>query len=503
MRIVRQLLTESTLLALTGGGLGLLIAKLGTAAAIATMPRGMPRAEEIGLDLRVLLFTVLISITAGIVFGLAPALRTRHVEIAGDLKESARTVAGSRNRTQSVFVVLEMAMALVLLIGAGLMIRTLFVLWGTNPGFDPHNVMTFSVSSPSSLLKEDPAGIRLFFRQMHNKLASIPGVQSVSLSYGADPMNGDDELYFSFPGRPRPVHVADLSMALAYIVEPQYLKTLHIALLRGRFLSDSDSEHSAAVVVIDQTLAEKYFAGQNPIGQYLELGADPSNSGRMPNPRIIGVVAHVNQWGLDLDTGSALRTQLYISMAQIPDSSLKDLLRVTVHARGKWGVPDFATLRHQLLTFNGDLVAFDDYPMEQIVLRSIASKRFSMILLAVFAGLALLLASIGIYGVLSYLVGQRTQEIGVRIALGAGRLQVLRMILADGARMALIGIGIGVLAALGLTRLMSGMLFGVRPTDMLTFALVSLTVCAIALLACYVPARRAMKIDPMLALRNE
>ncbi len=503
MRIVRQLLTESTLLALIGGGLGLLIAKFGTAAAIAAMPQSMPRAEEIGLDLRVLLFTVLISIAAGIVFGVAPAVRTRHVDIAGDLKESARTVARSRNRTQSVFVVLEMAMALVLLIGAGLMIRTLFVLWGADPGFDPHNVMTFSVSSPSSLLKENPSAIRAFFRQMHNKLASTPGVQAVSLSYGADPMNGDDELYFWFPGRPRPAHVADLPMALAYIVEPEYLRTLRIALLRGRFLSDSDVEHSTAVVVIDQTLAEKYFPGRNPIGQYLDLGTDPSDPGRMPNPRIVGVVAHVNQWGLDLDTASALRTQMYISMAQIPDSSLKDLMRATVHVRGKRGVPDFETIRHQLLTFNDALVAFDDHPMEQIVLRSIANKRFCMTLLAVFAGLALLLASIGIYGVLSYLVGQRTQEIGVRMALGAGRLQVLRMILADGARMALAGIGFGVLAALGLTRLMSGMLFGVKPTDMLTFALVSLTLCAIALLACYVPARRAMKIDPMSALRNE
>jgi predicted permease len=503
MRIVRQLLTESALLALIGGGLGLLIAKFGTVAAIAAMPQTMPRAEEIGLDLRVLLFTLMISIGAGFVFGVAPALRTRQVEIAGDLKESARTVARSRNRAQSVFVVLEMAMALVLLIGAGLMIRTLFVLWGADPGFDPHNVMTFSVSSPPSLLRENPSAIRAFFRQMHNKLASTPGVQTLSLSYGAEPMNGDDELYFWFPGRPRPAHITDLPMALAYIVEPEYLETLHIALLRGRFLSDSDIEHSPAVVVIDQTLAKKYFPGQNPIGQYLELGTDPSDPGRMPNPRIVGVVAHVNQWGLDLDTASALRTQMYISMAQIPDSSLNAFMRLTVHVRGKRGVPDFATVRSQLLAFDGDLVAFDDYPMEQIVLRSIGNKRFSMTLLTVFAGLALFLASIGIYGVLSYLVGQRTQEIGVRMALGAGRLQVLRMILADGARMTLAGIGIGVVAALGLTRLISGMLFGVKPTDVLTFTLVSLTVCAIAILACCVPARRAMKIDPMAALRNE
>lgn len=494
MRIVRQLLTESMLLAVIGAGLGLFLAKFGTAAAIAAMPQTMPRAEEIGLDVRVLLFTVLISVAAGIVFGVAPALKTR-ADVAGDLKESARTVAKSRNRTQSVFVVLEMAMALVLLIGAGLMVRTLFALWAANPGFNPHDVITFWVSPPTSIQKESPTATHAFFRQMHDKLASTPDVQAVSLSYGANPMNGDDELYFWFPGRPKPAHVTDVPMALAYIVTPEYLKTLRIALLRGRFLTDRDNEHSPAVVVIDETLAGKYFPGQNPIGQYLDL----EGSGRMHNPRIVGVVAHVNQWGLGLDTTSALQTQIYIPMAQYLD----DLAGVTVYARGKRGVPDFETLRQRLLAFNGDLVAFDHYPMEQIVSRSVASKRFSMALLAVFAGLALLLASIGIYGVLSYLVGQRTQEIGIRLALGAGRRRVLHLILADGARMALAGIGIGVVAALGLTHLMAGMLFGVKPTDILTFVLVALTLFAIAFIACYVPARRAMKIDPMTALRNE
>jgi predicted permease len=330
MRIVRQLLTESTLLALIGGALGLFLAKFGTAAAIAAMPQTMPRAEEIGLDVRVLLFTVLISVAAGIIFGVVPALRTRP-DIAGDLKESARTVAKSRNRTQSVFVVLEVAMALVLLIGAGLMVRTLFVLWGANPGFNPHDVITFSVSPPTSLQKESPTATHALFRQMHDKLASTPDVQAVSLSYGANPMNGDDELYFWFHGRPKPAHATDLPMALTYIVTPEYLKTLRIALLRGRFLTDRDDEHSPAVVVIDETLAEKYFPGQNPIGQYLDF----AGSGKMHNPRIIGVVAHVNQWGLGLDTTSALQAQMYIPMAEYLD----DLVGVTVYARGKRGVP--------------------------------------------------------------------------------------------------------------------------------------------------------------------
>jgi hypothetical protein len=256
-------------------------------------------------------------------------------------------------------------------------------------------------------------------------------------------------------------------------------------------------------VVIDQTLAKKYFPGQDAIGQNLDFDTDPSNPSTLRNPRIVGVVAHVNQWGLDMDVAIPLHAQIYVPMAQLPDSYTSGIIRATVYVRGKRAVPDFETLRDRLLALNGELVAFDSQPMEQVVLRSIASKRFTMSLLAVFAGLALLLASIGIYGVLSHLVGQRTQEIGVRMALGAGRPQVLRMILTDGARMAFTGIGIGIIAALGLTHLMSSMLFGVKPADPLTFVLVSLTLCVVALLACYVPARRAMKIDPMTALRNE
>ena len=270
-RIVRQLLTESILLALIGGGVGLLLAEFGTAAAIAAVPQTVPRAEDIGLDLHVLLFTVLVSLAAGIVFGLAPAWKMRRANIGATLKEGGRTVPGTRSRTQGVFVVLEMALALVLLVGAGLMIRTLFVLWGLDPGFNPRGVMTFSVSPQPSLAKETPAAIRAFFRQMHDQLVSTPGVKAVSLSWGASPMGSDNENYFWFVGRPKPAHLTDLPMALMYVVEPDYLKTLQIALRRGRFLSDSDNEHAPAVVVIDDTLAEKYFPGQDPIGQYLDL----------------------------------------------------------------------------------------------------------------------------------------------------------------------------------------------------------------------------------------
>jgi predicted permease len=504
MRIVRQLLTESVLLALMGGALGLLLAKFGTNAALAAMPRTMPRAEEIGLDHRVLLFTLAVSVLSGIVFGLAPALRTTRANVGSTLKESGRSMVAARSRTQSVFVVVEMAMALVLLVGAGLMVRTLYVLWGLNPGFDPHNVMTFSFSGPASLKQSSPDAIRAAQRQLHDKLASIPGVESVSFSFGAQPMAGDDEDFFWIVGRPMPP-LSELPMTLEYDVEPDYLHTMHIPLKRGRFFTGGDNEHSAAVAVIDESFAEKYFPNKEPIGQYIDLNTDPSDPDKLSNPQIIGVVGHVNQWGLDSDASSPLHAQMYLPMMQVPDKSLKRVgLAGDVYLRTKRALtPSFDEIRQQLLAANGELVVYAPEPLEEVVAHSIGQKRFSMMLLAAFAGIALALASVGIYGVLSYLVGQRTQEIGVRMALGAQRVDVLRMVLGDGIRMALVGVGIGIAAALVLTRYMASMLFGVKPADPLTFLGVAVLLTAIALVACYVPARRAMRVDPIVALRYE
>jgi predicted permease len=322
IRIVRQLLTESILLALVGGALGLLVARFGIAAAFTVLPQTILRPDEVGLNLPVLLFTFSVSLAAGVLFGIAPAFKTRLAEIGSALKESGRSMAGSRHHNRGVFVVLEMAMALVLLVGAGLMIRTLFALWGVDPGFNPHRVMTFSVSPQASLSKEKPAAIRSFLRQMHGKIASIPGVEAVSLGGYASPMNGDQEWYFWFVGKPKPAHVNQLPMALAYIVEPDYLNALQLHLKRGRFLTNTDNELSTKVVVIDETMAEKYFAGQDPIGQYLDFDTDPQNPGRIPNPQIVGIVAHVNQWGLASDASNPLQAQMYLPIAQIPDKEM-------------------------------------------------------------------------------------------------------------------------------------------------------------------------------------
>jgi predicted permease len=504
-RVIRQLLTESLLLAMIGCALGLVVAKFGTTAALAAVPSTLPRSEDIGLDPRVLLFTLAISVIAGIVFGLAPAWKAVRGSIGGTLSESGRAVAGARRGAQSIFVIGEMAMALVLLIGAGLMIRTLFHLWGLDPGFNPKNVLTFSLSGPSSYKAQSPDAIRSAFREIHDKLATIPGVEAVSFSEGAHPMGGDDEEFFWFVDKPLPNHQSDMAMALEYVVEPDYLKVMQVPLKRGRFFNAADNEHSSAVIVIDDSLAEKYFPDRDPIGQYLNFNTNPADPDKVPNPQIIGVVGHVNQWGLDNEGAAALRAQVYLPISQIPDKDIKrGGLGGEIFLRQQApGTPSLAALRSRMLEFNSELVLHNPESMEKTVADSISSKRFTMTLLSVFALLALLLASIGIYGVLSYMVGQRTKEIGVRMALGAQKFDVLRMVLKDGARMTLVGIALGLVGALALTRLMRTMLYGIRPTDPLTFISVAALLGVIAMLACYVPARRAMKVDPMEALRHQ
>ncbi|HET9839202.1 MAG TPA: ABC transporter permease [Candidatus Angelobacter sp.] len=504
-RVVRQLLTESVLLALAGGALGLLLARLGTSAAIAAVPRNMPRAEAIGLDLRVLLFTFVMSVVAGIVFGLAPAWRLTRSAVGGTLTESSRRVAGSRSRAQSIFVVGEMAMALVLLIAAGLMVRSLIQLWHVDPGFNPRDVLTFDLNGPQSFKDQSADSIRAAYRQIHDKMASVPGVEAVAFSWGAHPMGSDDEDYFSIVGKPRPTHQSDFPMTIEYDVDAEYFKVMQIQLKRGRLFTPADNEHTAPVILIDESFAQKYFPDSDPLGQYLDFNTNPADLDKIPNPQIIGVVAHVNQWGLATDAGAPLHAQVYFPFSQIPDSVAKRIgLGSDVFMRLRAPAASvLPAVRSRILEFNGELVVHNVEGMEKTVADTIASERFSMALLGIFAALALALAAIGIYGVLSYMVSQRTREIGVRMALGAQQLDVLRLVMKDGVRMTLAGLLIGLAAAFGLTRLMRSMLFGVGPGDPLTFLAVAIILGAIALLACYVPAKRAMKVDPIEALRQE
>jgi hypothetical protein len=482
--------------------------------AVAAVPRSsftstLPRAEAIGLDLRVLLFTLFVSVITGIAFGLLPALRSFHRNIGETLKDAGRTVSGSRSRVQKVFVIGEMAMALVLLVGAGLMLRTLMQLWRVDPGFDPHHVINFGITPASSLPDQSPEAIRAVLRQLHSTVHEVPGVDAVSLHWGANPMQGDTETTFLAEGQPAPARKADLPFALDYIVEPEYLTAMRIPLLRGRFISDSDNEHSNRIAVIDSSFAEEYFAGQDPIGKHVSIfdfDSDLTQRAWM-QLTVVGVVGHVSQFGLSDDPLRPLHAQLFRPLMQGPNRVMQDVAHgMGAYVRFKSPLNAealFQTIRKKLTNDNDQIIVSGNESEDEVVARSIASQRFALFLLGSFALLALLLASIGIYGVLSYLVGQRTQEIGVRMALGAQRLDVLRMVLKDGTRMMLAGVAIGIVTALALTQLMASMLFGVKPTDPVTFGAVAALLCGIALFACYLPARKAMRVDPMVALRYE
>jgi predicted permease len=497
-RVIRQLLTESILLAIAGGALGICIAAWGTKAAIKVLPEALPRAEEIHLDPRVLFFTIAISVLAGICFGLIPAFKSSRTEIQDTLKKSGRGGSASRHRTQGVFVAMEMAMAVVLLVGAGLMIRSLANLWGVDPGFDPRNVLSFSLAS-SEPLGANPAASRALFRQLRDAISAVPGVQSASLTVGSSPMTGDSELPFWLEGEPKPASQGEMKNSLFYIAQPDYLNVMELPLKRGRFLTESDNEHAQTVIVIDEQFAKLYFGDKDPIGHRVNLSIINTTA------EIVGIVGHIKQWGLDSDSSATIQAQCYIAMSQLPDSILSAFGYGTGVVARTDGTPmaTMDSITHALEKVNGRMVVFGTQTMSDVISDSLSAKRFVMVLLGVFAGLAMLLSSIGIYGVLSYVVGQRTNEIGIRMALGAGRSTVLRMVLAQAGKMVMLGVVIGLVAAILLTRLMASMLFGVSPTDPVTLGVVALLLTAVALIACYIPALRATRVDPMIALRYE
>jgi predicted permease len=496
-RVTLQLLTESVLLAFAGGVLGIGLAWAGTRALLTAVPHTLPRTENIGVDWRVSLFLLGLCLLTGILFGLAPVWQSFRTDLNSTLKEGGRGAGGGRQRLQSVLVVSELALALLLLVGAGLTIRTLQKLGTVKTGFVPENVVTFDIGF-SRLRYDQPPKVRELFRQVTDRMESAPGIESAALTTNVM-MRDDSEVMFYIAERPRP-DPKDYSWSMMYITNPNYLRTMGVHLLKGRFYDEHDNLNSPPVLVIDEELARSLFPGEEAIGRHIVI---PFPGLEQPR-EIVGIVGHVAQWGLAQDSTAKIRSEFYMPFLQVPDQFYPMLSGMTFAARSPLK-PDVAAkaVADTLRAIDSDMPVFNIRTMNEIIGASIARERFATLLFGIFAAAALLLGAIGTYGVLSYLVSQRTREMGVRMALGAQTRDIIQLVLGRGIRLIAAGIVIGLLAALGLSRLLASLLYGVKATDPMIFALVSGVLVIVAAVACYIPARRATKVDPMIALRYE
>jgi predicted permease len=497
-RMVRHVLTESVLLASAGGALGIAVAAASLHLLLAAIPGTLPREENIGLHWPVLAFTLLTAIAIGILFGVVPALRSARADVQTALQHGTRGATGSSRGVLNQFVVLQFALTLVLLTGAGMLLRSIRELWHVNPGFDAYQLISFRVElAPSNT--GTPQETRTAYQQLLKRIRAIPGVEDADLS-NLVPLSGGDNSGPFWIGATQSTSLPDAPHALYFWTGPDYLRTMGIPLVRGRFFSPADQLGTAKVVVIDQVLANTFFPGEDPVGKTLTVA-------HWGMARIVGVAGHVRYWGLD-DTGTYNPRQIYIPAYQLPDFMVSDFFRnLSVLVRSPLPSSNLIpAIRNAVYASAPNQPVYDIRTIEDLERESMASRRLPILILGVFAGLALLLASVGVYGVVSYSAAQRVREIGIRMALGAGRRDVFRMVLGQGFRMAAIGIATGVLAALVLIQILpsfSHLLYGVGKSAPLTLASVSAGMTLIALAACYIPARRAMRTDPMASLRCE
>lgn len=502
-QIIRQLLTESVLLAVLGGVLGILLAhwsvdllvsRVGDSVALTT-----PGWNDIRIDRGMLGFTLMVSLATGILFGLVPALQAARPDLNSGLKEGGRgsTEGFQRNRFRSALVVTQTALAMMLLTGAGLMLRSFVRLQQVNAGFNARDVLTCVLSLPESRYTNDTQRAA-FYQQLIQRVQSLPGVQSAGATSQL-PLSGDlGNNKFEVVGRP-PLTLGEFHQADTVQVTPDYFRAMQIPLRAGRMLREEDTTETPAVCVINQNLASRHFPNENPIGKQLKIGLRETIT-----LEIVGVIQNVRQRGLDMDTlpppiHALLSSQIYISYAQFADQP-----RMTVVARAFSGASSLAgAVRAEVRALDKDLPISRLRTMAAVRGDSIAQPRFRTLLLALFAAFALTLAAVGLYGVMAYSVARRTQEIGVRMALGAETTDVMKLVLRQGLWLAVTGLALGLAGAFALTRLMAGLLYGVGATDPLTFAVVPVCLFLVALLACWIPARRASRIDPMEALRYE
>jgi putative ABC transport system permease protein len=506
-RIARQLLTESVLLSLIGGAIGLMLARWGIDLILYVSPDAIPRSREIGLDWTVLAFTIGVSFLTGILFGLIPAIQAGEVDVHETLKESGRGVSG-RQWLRSSLVVVEVATTLVLLIGAGLLIRSFYLLLKVNPGFSHEHLTSFSISLPEKKYANFEAQSG-FYNNLLENIRALPGVESVAAASGLPLGNNGWQTGFVIDGQPPPERDHTPLME-ACLVTPDYFRAMNIPVLRGRVFTDRDdrshlagrdlsklSEDQRLVaglnkIVIDEEFAKRYWPNEDPIGKRVKIGGDENDT---PPVEVIGVVGRVKMESLNQNSD---RVQGYFAYNQVPQSGMTVIIK---------GASDpnqlISSVRNVVKTIDKDQPIYSPRTMDDIRAESVQGERLNLTLLSLFAGIALVLAIVGIYGVMSYSVTQRTHEIGIRMAIGARPRDVFKMILGHGMKLALIGVGVGLLLAFALTRLMATMLFGVQPTDVTTFVGISVMLITVTLLACYLPGRRATKVEPTISLRYE
>jgi putative ABC transport system permease protein len=492
VRIVRQLLTESVLLAALGGFCGLILAVWGTDFLVSLVPESIPRANDIHLDGIVLGFTFLASLGTGVLFGLAPAVQSSRLDLRGALNESSRgSSSGSHHRLRSALVVLEVALALLLLTGAGLLLQSFARLSRVNPGVQPERLFTSAITLSDAGYPK-PAKIAVFQDQLLTRVRALPGVSDASTVFPL-PLSGSNvSTSFDLQERPKPEGNRDASPLR--IAGSNYFHTMGVSLVQGRLFDQSDRLDSTPVIIINQRFAEKFFPNENPIGKRIQPGISLTDDDG-PMREIVGVVTNVKHQSLRLD----YTPEMYIPGAQFPLGIFSLIVRTNTSQPAALT----GSIRNVLAQIDPGVPLtrvkmFDDY-----IARSLARPRFNAMLLSIFAGVALLLTAIGIYGVMAYSVAQRRQEIGIRMALGAQRGDVLRLVVGGGMRLTAFGVAIGVVAAFGLTKLLGNLLYGVGSFDGITFGAVALLLAVIALLACWLPARRAAGLNPLLALRSE
>jgi predicted permease len=495
-RLVRQGLTESAVLSLGGGGLGIALAAIGLRPFVALWPGTLPRAEQVQLDWHVLMFALAVSLASGLVFGLAPALRAPARQLEQTLRDGSRGVTGRARGLHAGFVISEIALAITLLVCAGMLGRTMLRLSTVDPGVDTRNVLTARMALSAATL-ENPDKIRAAWHSVLDSGRRVPGVQSIAMVDTIPMRAGNNQIgYWTTPAAPP---ASQQPVALATSVTSDYLSVMGIPLRQGRFFSAHDRMGSEPVVVIDEVLARQAFGEQGALGKslWIDMGSDPMT--------VIGVVGHVRHWGLAGDDQAQVRAQLYYPFEQVPDRLLRrwsELMSIAVRTKiAPLNVVD--ALQHEVRGTAGDQVLYQVRTMEQLASGSLARQRFLLLLFGIFAGLALLLACVGIYGVLAYLTTQREPEIGVRIALGASAPNVLGMVMRQSLEMILAGVvvGTGVAAAAG--NVLIHHVEGMRSTEPATFATMVLALVVAALLASFIPALRASRVDPLRALRQE